>query len=66
MLDVRGTGESAIPADPASYRCDRLVDDVAALQDHLGLDRFDLLGHSAGANVAVRGLSPGSPGGCRV
>jgi proline iminopeptidase len=54
MLDVRGTGESAIPADPASYRCDRLVDDVAALQDHLGLDRFDLLGHSAGANIAVQ------------
>jgi proline iminopeptidase len=54
MLDMRGTGESAIPADPASYRCDRLVDDVAALQEHLGLDRFDLLGHSAGANVAVQ------------
>jgi len=54
MLDVRGTGESAIPADPASYRCDRLADDVAALQDHLGLDRFDLLGHSAGANIAVQ------------
>ena len=53
MLDMRGTGESAIPADPASYRCDRLADDVAALQDHLGLDRFDLLGHSAGASVAV-------------
>jgi pimeloyl-ACP methyl ester carboxylesterase len=28
MLDVRGTGESAIPADPASYRCDRLVGGV--------------------------------------
>jgi proline iminopeptidase len=54
MLDVRGTGESATPADPASYRCDHLVDDVAALQDHLGLDRIDLLGHSAGANVAVQ------------
>ena len=35
MLDLRGTGESAIPADPGSYRCDRLVDDVCALQDHL-------------------------------
>src|SRR5580700_4771551 len=53
MLDLRGTGQSAVPADPASYRCDRLVDDVAALQDHLGLDRMDLLGHSAGANIAV-------------
>ena len=53
MLDLRGTGRSAKPADPASYRCDRLVDDVAALRDHLGLDRMDLLGHSAGANVAA-------------
>lgn len=54
MLDVRGTGQSAIPADPASYRCDRLAEDVAALQDHLGLERFDLLGHSAGAGIAVQ------------
>jgi proline iminopeptidase len=54
MLDLRGTGQSAIPADPGSYRCDHLVDDVAALAEHLGLDRFDLLGHSAGANVAVQ------------
>src|ERR1700728_2938205 len=54
MLDLRGTGQSAVPADPASYRCDRQVDDVAALLDHLGLDRADLLGHSAGANIAVQ------------
>jgi proline iminopeptidase len=54
MLDLRGTGESAIPDDPGSYRCDRLVDDVAALQDHLGLDGCDLLGHSAGGNIAVQ------------
>ena len=25
LLDLRGTGESAIPADPATYRCDRQV-----------------------------------------
>jgi pimeloyl-ACP methyl ester carboxylesterase len=54
MLDLRGTGQSDIPADPGSYRSDRLVDDISALQDHLGLDRFDLLGHSAGANTAVQ------------
>lgn len=53
MLDLRGTGRSAVPEDPASYRCDRLVDDVEALREHLGLDRLDLLGHSAGANLAV-------------
>jgi len=53
LMDLRGTGQSAAPADRASYRCDRLGDDVRALQDHLGLERIDLLGHSAGANIAV-------------
>ncbi|MBT2229414.1 alpha/beta fold hydrolase [Nonomuraea sp. NEAU-A123] len=53
MVDLRGTGRSAIPADAASYRCDRLVDDVEALREHLGLDRFDLLAHCAGANLAA-------------
>src|SRR5215212_11058548 len=48
LLDLRGTGDSAVPADPASYRCDRLVDDVEALRVELDLDRMDLLGHSAG------------------
>jgi pimeloyl-ACP methyl ester carboxylesterase len=38
LLDLRGTGASAIPADPATYRCDRQVDDVEALRVHLGLD----------------------------
>lgn len=52
-LDLRGTGESAIPADPATYRCDRLVDDVETFRGHLGVDRIDLLGHSAGAAVAL-------------
>ncbi|WP_415949412.1 alpha/beta fold hydrolase [Streptomyces sp. KLOTTS4A1] len=53
-LDLRGTGHSATPADPATYRCDRLVADVEALRAHLGLDAIDLLGHSAGANLAVQ------------
>jgi pimeloyl-ACP methyl ester carboxylesterase len=52
-LDLRGTGESAVPADPTSYRCDRLVDDVEALRAHLRQDRIDLLGHSAGGALAV-------------
>jgi pimeloyl-ACP methyl ester carboxylesterase len=53
MVDPRGTGRSAIPEDTASYRCDRLTEDVEALRGHLGLDRLDLLAHSAGANIAV-------------
>ena len=54
MLDLRGTGGSPAPADPAAYRCDRLVDDLEALRVHLGLDRMDLLAHSAGANIAAQ------------
>jgi pimeloyl-ACP methyl ester carboxylesterase len=54
MLDPRGTGDSAEPDDPATWRCDRLVDDVEALRAHLGLERMDVLGHSAGANLALR------------
>jgi pimeloyl-ACP methyl ester carboxylesterase len=54
MLDLRGTGGSAIPADPGSYRCDRLTNDISALQDHLGLESTDVLGHSAGANIAIQ------------
>jgi proline iminopeptidase len=53
MLDPRGTGQSAIPEDAASYRCDRLVDDVDSLREHLGLNRMDLLAHSADANLAA-------------
>ncbi|MEV6149766.1 alpha/beta hydrolase [Nonomuraea sp. NPDC052129] len=53
MVDPRGTGRSATPEDATSYRCDRLVDDVEALREHLGLDRIDLLAHCAGANLAA-------------
>jgi len=52
--DLRGNGGSAVPADVTTYRCDHLAEDVEALRRHLGLDRVDLLGHSAGANIAVR------------
>ncbi|MFJ8759402.1 alpha/beta fold hydrolase [Streptomyces cyaneofuscatus] len=53
LLDLRGTGLSALPADAASYRCDRQVADVEALREHLGLPRADVLAHSGGANLAM-------------
>ena len=53
LLDLRGTGDSAVPVDPATYRCDRLVGDVEALRVHLGLERMDLLAHSAGGSLAM-------------
>jgi pimeloyl-ACP methyl ester carboxylesterase len=53
LPDTRGTGESAAPADPASYRSDQLARDVEGLRAELGLERIDLLGHSAGGTVAM-------------
>ncbi|MEV6486601.1 alpha/beta hydrolase [Streptomyces sp. NPDC051576] len=53
LLDLRGTGDSAAPADPATYRCDRLVDDVEVWRAHMGLDHMDLLAHSAGGSLAM-------------
>jgi pimeloyl-ACP methyl ester carboxylesterase len=53
LLDLRGTGDSATPADEATYRCDRMTGDVEALREHLGLGRVDLLAHSAGGSLAM-------------
>ncbi|MFJ1701966.1 alpha/beta fold hydrolase [Kitasatospora sp. NPDC088346] len=54
LLDLRGTGRSGRPDDPAGYRCDRQVADVEALRAYLGAERIDLLAHSAGAGLATR------------
>ncbi|MFI1096783.1 alpha/beta fold hydrolase [Streptomyces sp. NPDC020917] len=53
LLDLRGTGASAVPQDAGSYRCDRQVPDVEALRVHLGLERLDLLAHSAAGDLAL-------------
>jgi pimeloyl-ACP methyl ester carboxylesterase len=53
LMDLRGVGLSADPADPATFRVDRLVNDVEALRVHLGPGRMDLLAHSAGAVLAT-------------
>ena len=52
LLDTRATGHSEVPADPSSLRFDRLAGDVEALRAHLGEERLDVLGHSAGTLVA--------------
>jgi pimeloyl-ACP methyl ester carboxylesterase len=53
LPDSRGVGSSADPADPATFRVDRLVEDVDSLRAHLGLEQMDLLAHSAGAILAT-------------
>lgn len=52
LLDNRGTGESAAPLDQDTYAMDRMVADVEALRVRLGLERMDLLGHSAAGGLA--------------
>lgn len=51
LLDHRGTGDSETPQDPDTYRCVNVIKDVDALRAHLGLERVDLLSHSAAGNV---------------
>ncbi|MGE7383971.1 alpha/beta fold hydrolase [Streptomyces sp. NPDC004126] len=53
LLDLRGTGDSAAPADESTYRVDHQVADVEALRLHLGLERMDVLAHSAAGNLAL-------------
>ena len=52
-LDCRGHGESAKPHDPAAYSRDAMVGDVLALTEHLGIERFHLMGFSMGARLAL-------------
>ncbi len=50
--DLLGFGGSDAPDDPAAYSVERWADGVAALLDHLGLDRVVLAGLSMGGYVA--------------
>jgi len=50
--DQRGYSPSARPAERARYARARLVDDVLALADAAGRERFDLIGHDWGGVVA--------------
>ena len=50
--DLRGHGRSDHPTDPADYSFELMAADVVALADHLGWERFALVGHSMGGAVA--------------
>ncbi|MEV0895651.1 alpha/beta hydrolase [Actinoplanes sp. NPDC049802] len=51
-LDGRGAGRSGVPADRSTVSFVRQAADVEALRGHLGLDRLDVLAHSAGSLTA--------------
>jgi len=52
MLNPRGTGASARPADAHAYQIEDYVSDLEELRQHLGLEMMLLLGHSHGGVVA--------------
>jgi pimeloyl-ACP methyl ester carboxylesterase len=53
LLDLRGTGDSAVPADLAGVRADRQAADLESLRIALGLGQLDLLGHSASGDLVL-------------
>lgn len=53
-VEHRGHGASTNTGDASTYTFARLEADLAATLDALGLDRFDLLGHSMGGVVSMR------------
>jgi pimeloyl-ACP methyl ester carboxylesterase len=50
-IDLRGHGESDQPIEPADYAIDKMVQDVLAVADACGSDRFTIWGFSFGSRV---------------
>ncbi len=55
-IDNRGHGKSDKPHDPAEYG-DKMVGDVIALLDHLGLEKAHIAGYSMGGFITMRMLA---------
>jgi len=52
-VDLLGHGGSDVPRDPARYRMERCVADLAAVLDVLAIERAHCLGYSMGARIAL-------------
>ena len=61
MPDLRGFGDSDRPQDVADYATDKLIADIFALADALGIDRFALVGHDWGGAIAWAAALRGDP-----
>lgn len=53
LFDLRGRGESQTPPAPHASRVEFDAGDVVTLRSALGLDQWDLLGHSWGGGIAM-------------
>lgn len=61
MPDQRGFAGSDRPQEVEAYKTDTLVDDVFALADALGFERFALFGHDWGGAIAWTAALRGDP-----
>ena len=61
MPDQRGFGASDQPQDVDAYRTDTVIDDIFALADMLGLEKFALVGHDWGGAIAWPAALRGDP-----
>ncbi|GIE36893.1 hydrolase [Actinoplanes italicus] len=52
LADARAGGRSEVPEDRSTVSFTAQADDLDALREHLGLDRVDILAHSAGSLTA--------------
>ncbi len=50
-MDLRGHGESDLPTDPADYTIDKMRQDVLAVADVCGIERFIIWGMSFGGRI---------------
>jgi pimeloyl-ACP methyl ester carboxylesterase len=50
-MDLRGHGESDKPRDPVRYSTEKMGQDILAVADACGTERFMLCGYSFGGNV---------------
>jgi len=61
MPDQRGFAGSDLPQEVEAYTTNTLIDDVFALADALGLERFALVGHDWGGAIAWGAALRGDP-----
>ena len=52
LMDARGHGKSDKPLDPAMYVAEKLVGDVIAVLDSLGIETTNFFGYSFGGGIA--------------
>lgn len=53
-MDMRAHGYTIVEGEPKGFDVDTIADDIGALADHLGFDKFHLLTHATGGMAGMR------------